>query len=240
MHRVLSRSRCIRWISVALLIVGVLQSATPSGLPSARAEASEPGLVHCTDWPHASKRDATTDQDQAIATFDAHVIWQSPGASSSNIKLPMIPPTAPPDPGWRVLKRPGQPFAVFYTETITSPHTLRDAPTAGSSLPTTAAGNIDRDGDGVPDYAELVATCMVTAHDRYKAYYGLDTTVDTLHMSWLELDYTDPASGRAYEGVYPVIIRAEKEAQTFSMGEFLKTGLLFVPSVRDATGASCC
>jgi hypothetical protein len=142
-----SKYRRIRWIWVILIILGLLHRAAPDTPPSVYAEGSEPGLVHCTDWAVAKMRDTGTDQDQPIALFKAGVIWHDFTGTTANQRLPMIPPEAPPDPGWRVLKRPREPFAVFYTETSTSPHALLDAPAAGSSTPTTAAGNSDLDQD---------------------------------------------------------------------------------------------
>lgn len=216
-----------------------MHTTIPSATPSAHAEGSEPGLTHCTDWLVAKMRDSSTDQDRPISLFTAAVIHRDLVTGTlSNLRLPMIPPQTPIDPGWRVLLRPGQPFAVFYTETPTSPHAVKDTPTPGLGISTTSAGNIDRDGDGVPDYAELIASCLVTAHARYKVYYGLDEEVDTPNMNWLALNYTDPASGQAFEDVYPTIIQSEKEAQTFPIADFLRGTLLFVPSLLAATGAT--
>lgn len=79
------------------------------------AQAPSATVAHCTDFPAASQRDATTDQDDLITNYTAWVDSVFSGSSEMNAPLLLSgSPTSliPSGNGWRVLIRPNAPFAV--------------------------------------------------------------------------------------------------------------------------------
>ena len=133
----------------------MIAASTCSVTPCVRAAATD--VSHCMDWSTAAiaaptQPQPTQDTAYANISFDEVGIFQQ-----------IFPKDEP--ASWRMLIRPGSPFAVFYTEagyadtsgaatSATNKHRLIDpAPITVTRPP---AGNFEEDGETGPDFCERV------------------------------------------------------------------------------------
>jgi hypothetical protein len=139
-----------RRLTLFIFLVILLQHLAPAStaLRVVRALPAAPGLTHCTDWAEAKKKDAGTDDDQPIVSFETYVNFATGSEFNplAKVSLDAIPRDGA--PGWRVLLRPNQPFALFYSKTNGSADAIQD-PAPGSNHNADSAA-----GDTVPDFAE--------------------------------------------------------------------------------------
>lgn len=190
--------------------------------PSTQAEPADSVTNHCTDWPQASEREAGNDQDITVTGdhYTAYVPFEPPDPFNP-IELPMILSFIPDSAEWHALFRPNERFVVFYTETA-----------GGDALtdpdPATAPNNYDQDGDTVPDYAERIYQCAVTAQERYTNHFALTPDQEQLFFEWMLLDYRDPTTGNLETGqFYPIVIRDDgNRAFNWSIANELREGML--------------
>jgi hypothetical protein len=87
-------------------------------------------------------RDTTTDQDAAVGGYAAFVLFPNDNPIEPFIRVDLE--VVPTGPDWHMLARPGQPFAVFYTEAAGSPDAIADSPSGGATY--------NLDGDARADY----------------------------------------------------------------------------------------
>ncbi|HEY1015820.1 MAG TPA: hypothetical protein VGE07_24135, partial [Herpetosiphonaceae bacterium] len=190
---------------VLLLVLAAASAYGPAGSPQT-IQAVNTDVVRCTDFNDAKIADpaaAAPEADQVGHDLEPyHILASVPRIKAT---LPQIIPNDHPS-DWRMLTRPGSPFAVFYLETAGSIHRIVDTAPAGA--PQTVEHNYDEDHDQVPDFAERIHHCAQIIYERYRAYYGDDD------LAWMNIDYVD-ATGTSQNGsFYPITIRDEGQKGT--------------------------
>jgi hypothetical protein len=111
--RQLSGSRASRpWLLILCLLL-VVQSLLPLRPDAPKtALAADADIDHCTDWPAASLKAPGVTQDDDITTYRVSASFKTFNPLLPYIDGPFA--EAPIGPGWRVLIRPDQPFALFF------------------------------------------------------------------------------------------------------------------------------